>query len=112
VEFIMLGAPAVLVFVGGATLFINGYLDTMSREVAIDASRHAALADQDYQSARSYLDSQLGKYLSRIKTSASLQFVDGKYAEVDLQYQPFPSLFSLTQNAIQIKVVTPIEIAQ
>lgn len=103
----MLGTPALLLFGSGVTMFINGYQDSVARAVAIDASRYAALADQDSSSARAYLEQKLAKLLPQTKLQTSLQI--DKLATVELQYRPLPTLFNLLGKLVSIKVVTPVE---
>lgn len=107
VEFILLGTPAVLLTVSCLAVFVNSYVDTVARSIAIDASRNAALADQDYYSANSYLTDKLKRLLPLVSTTTALQL--GNYASVDIGYQPLATLFNPLPMAVHIKVVTPLE---
>lgn len=107
VEFVLLGAPAVLLFTAGVTMFINSYQDTVTRAIAIDASRYAALADQQVESARSYLNDKLKRLLPRLDAKTSLQIAET--ALVEISYAPLPTIFNPSANPITIRVVTPVE---
>jgi hypothetical protein len=103
----MLGAPALLLFASGVTLFINGYVDTVARAVAIDASRYAALADQDYTSAKTYLDQKLSTDLGQVKFDSSIEI--GQTALVTLRYSPISNLVTFGKSSVQIRAASPVE---
>lgn len=103
----MLGAPALLLFGSGITMFLNNYQDTVARAVALDASRYAALADQDLVSARGYLDRQLARMLPKLQVQSSVQI--DKVATVGIEYRPLPTLFNIAGQRVSIRVGTPVE---
>jgi outer membrane protein TolC len=96
-----------LVFGSGVTLFLNSYLDTVARAIAIDGSRYAALADQNYETAQAYLDNKIATLLPQIKVTTSVQ--RDEFALVKLTYQPLGSAWLIGAKPVQIKVVTPVE---
>lgn len=107
IEFVLLGAPTLLLFSSGFGVFINSYVDTVLRSIAIDASRFAALADQNSSSATVYLQEKLHRLLPNVKVS---QRVDrDSVAFASLEYRPLPSIFDLTTTSVEIRAVSPIE---
>lgn len=88
-------------------MFVNSFQDTVARAIALDASRYAALADQQVDSARSYLNDKLNRLLPRLGASTSIQIRET--ALVEIQYQPLPTVFNLSANPVTIRVVTPVE---
>jgi hypothetical protein len=106
----MLGGPSLLLFAGGVSLFINSYVDTLARAVAIDASRYAALADQNYISAKGYLEQKISDHLSHVSVKSSLSL--GETALVEISYQPPANLFNLANGPVSIRAVTPLEAKQ
>lgn len=103
----MLGGPSLLLFAGGTSLFINSYVDTLARAIAVDASRFAALADQDYQSAKTYLEQKLSDNLSHVVVNSNLSI--GTTALVELKYQPPANFINLAKHEVSIRAVTPLE---
>ena len=107
VEFVMLGTPALIIFATGVTMFGNAYQDTMLRSIAIDASRFAALADQDVAGASGYLNEKLARLMPGIKVSSQIQIA--KTAVVEVTYIPQSNIFNLSSSSVKIRVETPIE---
>jgi hypothetical protein len=107
VEFILLGTPALLLFSGGVTMFLNSYVDTVVRSVAIDAARFAALADQDQLAAQDHLDSKLSVMLPTFRVKAKIE--RGTNAIALLEYSSLPSFFNVLAHTVKIQVVAPIE---
>ena len=110
VEFVMLAAPSLFLFGSGITFFLNSYIDSVARVIAVDSARYAALADQDYFSAASYLNKKVKQHLPQIDVSTNISL--GENARVELQYAPFISLFNVQTKRVQIKAVTPVEVRQ
>lgn len=110
VEFVMLGAPSLLLFGFGVTFFLNSYIDAVARAIAVDVVRHAALADQDQVTATSYLSQKIRDNLSQVQVSANLTIRD--VAQVNLQYSPLPSIFIPLGNQVKIQAVAPVEVKQ
>jgi len=110
VEFVMLGAPSLLLFGFGVTFFLNSYIDAVARAIAVDVVRHAALADQDQVTSTSYLSQKIRDNLSQVQVSANLTIRD--VAQVNLQYSPLPSIFNLLGNQVKIQAVAPVEVKQ
>lgn len=110
VEFVMLGAPSLLLFSLGVTFFLNTYTDTVARAIAVDSARYAALADQDYLSASSYLSRKIKQNLPQADISTRLSI--GDIARVELQYTPLISIFNLQIKPVQIQAVSPVEVGK
>jgi hypothetical protein len=107
VEFVMLGTPALLIFSTGVSMFSNAYQDTMLRSIAIDASRFAALADQNLAGAEKYLNDKLARLMPATKVSSQIQLA--KTAIVEVTYVPQVNIFNLNSRNVNIRVETPIE---
>jgi hypothetical protein len=103
----MLGTPALIIFATGVTMFGNAYQDTMLRSIAIDASRFAALADQDITGASTYLNEKLSRLMPGTKVSSQVKIA--KTAVVEVTYIPQPNIFNLVAQNVNIRVETPIE---
>jgi len=107
VEFVMLGGPALLMFASGASFFLNGYVDTIVRAVAVDASRYAALADQSYDGALAHLDAKINQTLPKTKISRTISI--GKTAKVELSYEAILNVFNIGKRIVTVQAETPIE---
>ncbi len=108
VEFVMLGIPALLLFSTGITMFGNSLQDSALRSIAIDASRYAALADQSYDSAKSYMAEKLARLEPNVKVVSQLQLSNS--ALVEIEYYPGFSILNLANRSVKIRVETPLEI--
>jgi hypothetical protein len=107
VEFVMLGTPALLIFASGVSFFVNGYIDTVVRAIAVDASRFAALADQDLAGANQHLDAKIRQLLPKLILTKNIQL--GKTAVVQLQFEAPATLFNIANRKNSVRVETPIE---
>jgi hypothetical protein len=103
----MLGGPALLMFASGASFFLNGYVDTIVRAVAVDASRYAALADQSYDGALAHLDAKIKQTLPKTKIARTISI--GKTAKVELSYEAILNVFNIAKRTVTVQVETPIE---
>jgi hypothetical protein len=110
VDFVMLGAPSLIIFGLGVTFFLNSYIDTVARSIAVDVARNAALADQDQASATGYMIRKIKDNLPQVKVLADLSIRE--VAKVEFQYVPLPSIFNLLGNQVQIQAVAPVEVKQ
>jgi len=103
----MLGIPALLIFASGLAFFINGYVDSVVRAVAVDASRYAALADQTIDGANQHLDAKLSQLLPTLPITKNIEI--SSTAKVEVSYLALPSIFNLLNRSVTVRVESPIE---
>lgn len=110
VEFVLLGAPAVLLFVGLVTLAFNNYLDTIGRMITLEASRYAALADVSLSEADRVFANRAQQLLRNSGATTSIELLGDGRVLATMIYRPMVSFFAITAQPVQIKVVTPLEV--
>lgn len=88
-------------------MFLNSYIDTVLRSVAVDASRFTSLADQDQISAERHVQEKLQELLPNFKVVATVE--RSSIARAVISYQPLPNIFSVFSKPVKIESVAPIE---
>ena len=108
-EFVLLGAPAVLLFVGLLGIVFNSYVDTIARMATLEASRYSSLADVSVADAQLYFANRTKQLLGSLSTTTAIDLLGSEKVMATLTYRPVFSLNAIGLLPVQIRVVSPLE---